>query len=68
YVEYLINISEDDKCTYKRVYAKINNNVAMIELDSINVTENYKNVIPKVIGICAMLLLLPILLKFSILK
>ena len=68
YVEYLINISEDDKCTYKRVYAKINNNVVMIELDSINVTENYKNVIPKIIGICAMLLLLPILLKFSILK
>ena len=68
YVEYLINMSVDDECTYKRVYAKINNNVAMIEPDSINVIENYKNAVPKIIGICAILLFLPSLLKLSILK
>jgi hypothetical protein len=68
YVEYLINMSVDDECTYKRVYAKINNNVAMIEPDSINVIENYKNAVPKIIGICAILLFLPSLSKLSILK
>ena len=68
YIDYLINMSADDKCTYKRVYAKLDNNVVMIELDSINVVENYKKVIPKIIGIYAMILLLPLLLKSSILK
>ncbi|MBQ8175995.1 MAG: hypothetical protein IJ035_03045 [Oscillospiraceae bacterium] len=68
YIDYLINMSAGDEYTYKRVYAKFNNNVVMIELDSINVTENHKNAIPKIIAICAMLLLLPILLKSSILK
>ncbi len=68
YVEYLINISKDDEYTYKRVYAKLDNNVAMIELDSVNAVENYKKTIPKIIGICIILLLLPILFKSSILK
>lgn len=68
YVDYLINMSADDECTYKRVYAKLDNNVAMIELDSVNAVENYKKAMPKIIGICVTLLLLPILLKSSILK